>query len=325
MPTFNPTSDPPPYPSFGMRKDKSIQPRDDEGEEHLPPYSNAIYLRAIMPRKVEFSAPGVQSKDRKWRRVLCVLEGTAFKVYKCPSGASGAGLITEWWENKVGVGDVSVPTEPPPKRKEEKIPKWDRERIEAQGGQTTTTLYVQPSISTTASSSTSSIPTTGGANRSRLNLAANILKPSPNPRGHSRAKSDLSRDAGNVSPGSRRHRSSTSAPLPSSTHLTAQPSALGSQPSLSNSVSSLSSRQSGFLTPRYMASSGPKLDLIKAYTLQHAESGLGNDYAKRKNVIRVRMEGEQFLLQASDVAGVVEWIEVRTMCFFFSVLGFVLK
>ncbi len=53
----------------------------------------------------------------------------------------------------------------------------------------------------------------------------------------------------------------------------------------------------------------PEGELIKAYTLQNAESG-GNDYLKRKNVIRVRMEGEQFLLQAMDVASVVEWIEV---------------
>jgi hypothetical protein len=53
-----------------------------------------------------------------------------------------------------------------------------------------------------------------------------------------------------------------------------------------------------------------KGDLIRAYTLQHAESGLGNDYLKRKNVIRVRLEGEQFLLQAADVPSVVEWIEV---------------
>ncbi|KDQ58451.1 hypothetical protein JAAARDRAFT_128583, partial [Jaapia argillacea MUCL 33604] len=50
-------------------------------------------------------------------------------------------------------------------------------------------------------------------------------------------------------------------------------------------------------------------DLIRCYTLQHAESGLGSDYTKRKNVIRVRMEGEQFLLQAADVASVVNWIE----------------
>ena len=51
-------------------------------------------------------------------------------------------------------------------------------------------------------------------------------------------------------------------------------------------------------------------DLVRKYTLQHAESGLASDYTKRKNVIRVRMEGEQFLLQAQDVPAVIEWIEV---------------
>jgi len=50
-------------------------------------------------------------------------------------------------------------------------------------------------------------------------------------------------------------------------------------------------------------------DLIRVYTLQRAESGLANDYTKRRNVIRVRMEGEQFLLQAPDVSTVVEWVE----------------
>lgn len=51
-------------------------------------------------------------------------------------------------------------------------------------------------------------------------------------------------------------------------------------------------------------------DLIRQYSLQHAESGLASDYQKRKNVIRVRVEGEQFLLQAKDVAAVIDWIEV---------------
>jgi hypothetical protein len=61
--------------------------------------------------------------------------------------------------------------------------------------------------------------------------------------------------------------------------------------------------------------------LIHAYTLQHSESGLANDYLKRKHVIRVRMEGEQFLLQLRDVAEVVTWIEVS---FSFSFIGSVL-
>jgi hypothetical protein len=297
-----------------MRGGQSIQPRDDEGKEQLPPYSNSIYLTGIMPRKLEFSSPGVQARDRKWRRVLCVLEGTAFKVYKCPSGASGAGLITEWWENKVGVGDVSLVNGnavPPAKKEVEKPPKWARERGETPDGlPTTTEVYVQPNLPSPASSSTSSIPS-GGANRSRLNLAANLLKPSPTPRSHTRTRSDHPRETLSIVPNRRRHRSSASSPLPPTSNLNAAmalPSAvaIGTHPSLSP-ASSFSSRQSSFLAAR---SDRPKLDLIKAYTLQHAESGLGNDYLKRKNVIRVRMEGEQFLLQASDVAGVVEWIEV---------------
>ncbi|KAH9996728.1 hypothetical protein BJV74DRAFT_758461, partial [Russula compacta] len=50
-------------------------------------------------------------------------------------------------------------------------------------------------------------------------------------------------------------------------------------------------------------------DLLHAYALHNAESGVGSDYVKRRHVIRVRMEGQQFLLQARDVASVVDWIE----------------
>ncbi|KIM20973.1 hypothetical protein M408DRAFT_81220, partial [Serendipita vermifera MAFF 305830] len=49
--------------------------------------------------------------------------------------------------------------------------------------------------------------------------------------------------------------------------------------------------------------------LMHQYTLQNAESGLATDYMKRRNVIRVRLEGEQFLLQLPGVEEVVEWIE----------------
>jgi len=50
-------------------------------------------------------------------------------------------------------------------------------------------------------------------------------------------------------------------------------------------------------------------DLLHTYALHNSESGLGSDYVKRQNVIRIRMEGQQFLLQARDVASVVDWIE----------------
>jgi hypothetical protein len=50
--------------------------------------------------------------------------------------------------------------------------------------------------------------------------------------------------------------------------------------------------------------------LIKQYTLQNAESGLAADYTKKRNVVRVRVEGEQFLLQTESAKDVVDWIEV---------------
>lgn len=50
--------------------------------------------------------------------------------------------------------------------------------------------------------------------------------------------------------------------------------------------------------------------LVRQYTLQNAESGLAADYVKRKNVVRVRSEGEQFLLQTDGAREVVDWIEV---------------
>ncbi|KDQ13360.1 hypothetical protein BOTBODRAFT_77070, partial [Botryobasidium botryosum FD-172 SS1] len=49
--------------------------------------------------------------------------------------------------------------------------------------------------------------------------------------------------------------------------------------------------------------------LVRHYTLQRAESGLGTDYVKRPYVVRVRLEGEQFLMQARTLASAVHWVE----------------
>lgn len=57
-------------------------PREEEGKEKLPPYSCGIHIEALMPRKMEFSAPGVLSKDRGWKKQYIVLHGTSLFVYK---------------------------------------------------------------------------------------------------------------------------------------------------------------------------------------------------------------------------------------------------
>ncbi|KAJ7594659.1 hypothetical protein C8J56DRAFT_927312 [Mycena floridula] len=361
MPSFTASEPPPPYPEFaphypphtgGLSPSVQILPRDDEieGKEKLPGYSNSVYLRAVMPRKMEFAEPGVQAKDRKWRRVLCELEGTVFRVYKCPPASVGVSAIGEWWESRVGVGDVSVVgtstvgSTIAASRPTEQVAKLIDERALSREGSTEVQLP-QPMQSTgtatTAPLSAQLQPPTAtpspepSPNRSRF---TSLLKP------HSRSKSD----AANVNaPKTPTPRSSFSISRPSwnssSDLATSGSSSASLAPSFSSNASlavsipssasstsipagartAPSSRSSFSRTRRTSANSQPVQPvaddsgvplpvpeaLIKRYTMQNSESGLANDYLKRQNVIRVRMEGQQFLLQATDITAVVEWIE----------------
>lgn len=321
MPTYNATSEPPPYPIFARRDHVVILPRDEEGMERLPDYSNSIHLTAIMPRKMEFSAPGVQAKDRKWRRTLCELQGTAFRVYRCPAGAAGVGIIGEWWEKKVGVGDVAI-SGPSGIAVEDVLAS---ETVEARPSKTSpdngVSSVLMPSgsrrTSDTLSPQATPVPKPKG-------LAASLLHPVT--RGgsspaqsypHSRSQSEAS---GPGLLGIARSTTRSSSQLYSSPASTSNQSVVAVGSSTGSEASSPSRSSflkpgarnsvSSFNRPTLDLSNPDPADLIRAYTLQNAESGLGSDYTKRKNVIRVRMEGEQFLLQAQGVAEVVEWIEV---------------
>lgn len=47
----------------------------------------------------------------------------------------------------------------------------------------------------------------------------------------------------------------------------------------------------------------------REYTLQYAEAGIASDYVKKKYVLRVRAEGEQFLMQCSNEEERDAWVE----------------
>lgn len=47
----------------------------------------------------------------------------------------------------------------------------------------------------------------------------------------------------------------------------------------------------------------------REYTLQYAEAGIASDYVKKRYVLRVRVEGEQFLMQCSDEEERDAWVE----------------
>lgn len=59
-----------------------VVPREDEGREKLPNYTCSVHIEGYYPRKVEFSSPNVQCKDRAWKRQYFVLHGTSIKIFK---------------------------------------------------------------------------------------------------------------------------------------------------------------------------------------------------------------------------------------------------
>lgn len=378
LPVFSEATDPPPYPAFpplspsnlhniaqlgfpGHNVNQaglSIQPRDDEGRERLPPYSNLLHLRGILLRKMEFTSAGVQAKDRKWRRVVCVLEGTALKVYKPSRDLREKGVIGDWWERQVGVGDSRTSAGPAAKSKKdheangvgattrEQIPKLYGEGTDP-AGQSDLELRPPPTPITPITPERTQPRLTGEhpfipgqppssiygsvqaqANRSRLNLAvSSLLKPTSysRSRSHSRAKSDSanlnvygnwnsSLNAAGTADSSFRPRHGHDGRGPPPFTIPGRPMAHAPSESSVRSRTSSATSAHAIDDPR---------DLLRVYTMQNAESGLGNDYRKRKNVIRVRAEGEQFLLQAKDLADVVAWIEVGSI--FYSSLAFLLR
>ena len=438
MPMFNPATSPPPYPEFPAPRHKApkVTPREDEGKEELPRYSNHIHLKAILPRKVEFVAPGVPAKDRKWRKVLCVLEGTSLKVYKPPRETKKVKRLGEWWERKVGVGDAAevasctvvkvasdqpvqtMPNRTPGQRRapvSTSTPNQKAQRERATSRPAIDGITVEPREAKHAVKSTSSatppstkrhvtpgetdqpvlqvgsptlhqrqaytqqpfstplhpgsrsqlfLPTPVEAKnshgvlpatRSALNVAVALLKPIPSRHGRSSSeatpapsRAHTPRPSLNLPTASASGRTTPSgdatrppspgsyglipladsnwsmrpatpvanvSPPPSAALLEQDSTALSLETSTRRPpFVTLTSKEGGKLSRHEQDDNIPDpypSDLIRAYTMQYAESGVGNDYKKRQHVIRVRLEGEQFLLQGRDPDDVIAWIEVR--------------
>ena len=47
--------------------------------------------------------------------------------------------------------------------------------------------------------------------------------------------------------------------------------------------------------------------LLRSYSLQHACIGLASDYQKKRNVLRLRVETEQILIQCPDIKSLIDW------------------
>lgn len=180
----------------GLGPAQIIYPREEEGIEGLPDYTCSIHIETYMPRKLEFTAPSMQAKDRAWKKQYVVLHGTSIKVFKYDLRTHPIVGEEDW--SSVTAGMVGA---------------------------------------------------TEGATPVHF------------------------------------HQGEYGAPdnLPSSSKF---PASIGIVKAKARS---------------HLPSTGSGLNvLLRHYSLQNAESGLAADYVKRKHVVRVRAEGEQFLLQAKD-------------------------
>ncbi|BGP40009.1 hypothetical protein JCM10450v2_003989 [Rhodotorula kratochvilovae] len=192
------------YRQSGTGATQVILPREEEGKEGLPGYSCAIHIEGYMPRKLEFTAPGVQARDRAWKRQYFVLHGTSIKIYRFDLRSHPIPGEDDW--SVVAAADIAGSDGPPP--------------LHFHEGE-----Y--------------------GADQPPAGHRFSIE--------HAKAKAK----------------------------------------------------------DRIIASATASAEnaLVRHYSLQNAESGLAADYIKRKHVVRVRAEGEQFLLQAKDDRGVIDLIE----------------
>lgn len=245
-------------------------PREEEGRERLPEYFCHVHIEGYLPRKMEFSAPGQQSRDRSWKRLYFVLHGTALSVYKQDVHkypikddqhavpAIDEADIDNLHVHRPGERRISV-TKPP----------------EAPGGRRGSLPE-----NTTSQGRSGSVDSITPAPR-----RGSVASTSTSVSNSSDAK-DASLFSGTSSAASSSRRQSITVPAP-------QPSA-----------ATVHAREIAAHLPFHGGN-----QLIKQYTLQNAESGLAADYVKKRNVVRVRAEGEQFLLQTESSREVVDWIE----------------
>ena len=269
LPTFTEATEPPPYPSLDIpgRFIPRVFPRDEEGKEHLPVYSNDILLSAVLPRKLEFSSPGVQARDRKWRRVLCVLEGTVFKVFEPPAASVGIGVVGRWWERKVGVGDLTSDA-PLPRQTATTAPGSQKIDQDLYGDEDRPTPGLPPSIM--------------ASDREAVTLAkkSGLRPPGFLHRSGNTSGASSRRQSGETSREDVRHGHSVSISRPSVSSITTSNTAgrpsIHSHRRTASPMSTTSALVDHTPTPQ-------NCQPLRVYTLQHAESGLASDYLKRRS------------------------------------------
>ncbi|PVF97434.1 hypothetical protein CPB86DRAFT_815578 [Serendipita vermifera] len=300
----------------------TIPRREEEGKEDLPPYSNDIILAGLLPRKMEFDKPGVQARDRSWRKVWCVLHGTMFRIYKVGT-----------FETKFGALAAAPVAGQLPVTSASSVLSGGRVRSGTQtlgasrlGPGNTNPTASRPGTAQSTTTKDTNSKTPIDANLGPTTLTKNQQVSSPGllapPGTASSASSMYSGNPRNSGSSYASPRSSFTQSRPSTPLRSAGTPGHGHSQSIASIASGKIKGREIAQDPGHGPEGGSLMDnggtriynpaasaLLHQYTLQNAESGLATDYIKRRNVIRIRMEGEQFLLQMPTVEDVVDWIE----------------
>ncbi|WRT67119.1 uncharacterized protein IL334_004085 [Kwoniella shivajii] len=308
----------PPFPGTYIPR-----PRDEEGKEKLPSYWCSVHIEGMLPRKMEFTAPGQQARDRSWKKLYFIIHGTSFYIYK---------FDPHRFPLKV---DAPVPTINEDEVDDSLHVHFPNERRGSSSSQIAPTSIRRGSISAVVGGNETrrgSIPENVYPSNQRRGSTAGLTNPLAGTGSTTSINGSGSRRLSETSSGiSMPRRSSLSIVTNASdtntnssvlspesqdikdANLFANPGSGGSgstatprRPSISSTTATSSAGSSGGTS---LASHFQHNSMVKQYSLQNAESGLAADYAKRKNVVRVRVNGEQFLLQTSDNREVVSWIE----------------
>ncbi|BEI82841.1 hypothetical protein CcaverHIS002_0307090 [Cutaneotrichosporon cavernicola] len=202
--------------------ESSSTPREEEGHERLPPYWCGVHIEGTLSRKMEFIQPGVQARDRAWKKHYFVLHGTALFVYK-----------------------------------------FDPTKVPLRMG--------EPYL-------------TADENESYCYLHVHLAPD--------------------------HHRASLPSQNPVQAIKQARRATVGQEaaPRINAFATALSNARRG--TPP-IASHMPFAHnvLVHVYSMQGAESGLAADYKKRLHCVRLRVQGQQFMLQTDTARQCVQWIE----------------
>ncbi|BEI98408.1 hypothetical protein CcaverHIS631_0307070 [Cutaneotrichosporon cavernicola] len=254
---------PPMYESVHLNHNAPVvDPREEEGHERLPPYWCGVHIEGTLSRKMEFIQPGVQARDRAWKKHYFVLHGTALFVYKFDPTKVPLRMGEPYLTADENESYCYLHVHLAPDHHRASLPSQNPVQAIKQARRATVGQEAAPRINAFATAlSNARRGTVGSRTPTRYDQG-------PESKDRTLFEPPRRQSGGADSVAS----STASAPIAS--HMP-----------FAHNV------------------------LVHVYSMQGAESGLAADYKKRLHCVRLRVQGQQFMLQTDTARQCVQWIE----------------